>query len=227
MKSFQLFAIASLLVAATIPNSHATSIGLPYTTGSYATWDTFSGVTFTNEAPGTTGSGLFTSTLTSVGGGIRTGSGDRLYGGNGAADAAFVFTINVSATSDIHTFSLALKFTQPNGAAIPALTRTNFFTTISLNGNSVTPSFLGNTGEVVTGEPMGVMQWTWTGLGFSAGDNFVLSIQSPARSAAEAGHVSIDAFSVQAVPEPSTWVMLLAGIGVVAYIKRRRLTHQS
>lgn len=222
MKLLKTAGLAALLLAGIPTLSMATTVGLPYTSGDYATWDTFSGPTFSNANPGISNGDRFSSALTSTGGGLLTGSGDRIYGGAMADDASFSFTINVNAHYAIDTFSLALKFSHPNPDAIPALDYTDFFTSITLNGDGATPVFLGGTGEITNGQEMGVVQWTWTDLSFFNGDSFSVNIFSPARTGDAAAHVSVDAVSVTAVPEPSTYALLALGAVVAVMTFRRR-----
>lgn len=227
MKIFKAGLASLFALTAFAPLGNATLTGVPYQNlDSYAIWDWFTAAQFSNATPEMEEGLIFSATLTAAGGGFATGKDgslyDRIYGGNRADDANFDFTIDVTAHTDITNFYLSLKFTQPNPAADPALTWTNVFTTVALNGTEGTPTFLGVTGEIVNDGPVGVVQWKWSGLTFVENDLFSISIQSPVRPSAEAGHVSMDSFAVTNIPEPSTWTLLAIGGGLVTLVLRRR-----
>lgn len=202
---------ASCFALATSPLL-ATTVGLPGTAGSFfSTWDTFPSVTFTNDTPDASGSGLFNASLTSAyAGGMVLGSGDRLYSGSGATPNAVNLTINGTATASITTLSLVIKFSPPSVG-----TAENFFT-ITMDGTSSDsfPIYLGNSQEGANN--FQIYQWTWSGLNLANGSDFAFSIGSGS------DHISIDALQLSnmtAVPEPSAFGLMAAALG--GFVLRR------
>lgn len=202
--------------------AHATTIGLPVVSSApHALWDTFAdenteaGVTITDAAPGSADTAAFTASLsaTLTGGGMVTGSDDRIYNGAGPLSVAFDLTIDGTAGNEIDTLYLWLKFTLPDPSS--GLDRTTFFSP-TLNGVAATATQINaGTGEATGGQEMGVVQYVWTGLNLESGEAFSFSITSPA-----SGHVSLDAIQIATVPEPTA--MALLGIGGLAMLSRRR-----
>jgi len=195
----------------------------------YATWDTFvdadtvsnSAISILPASPTSSNTDVFSANLSGSMGGSVTGSGDRIYNGTGATSAAFNLTISGTILVNINTITLQIKLTPPSG-----YTQTNFFN-VSLNSTAGSAVLTDDgTGEIVNGGEMGVITYTWTNLDLQADSAFNIVITSPA-----AGHASVDAFrldaSTSAVPEPSTYAMLLAGVGIVLWVKRRRFARQT
>lgn len=61
-----------------------------------------------------------------------------------------------------------------------------------------------------------------TGLGLLASGNYHLDISGSFGANALGGQYSVSLAAVPAVPEPSTYALMLAGVGAVAFVARRR-----
>ena len=61
-----------------------------------------------------------------------------------------------------------------------------------------------------------------TGLGSLAAGNYHLDISGTFGAQAFGGQYSVSLAAVPAVPEPSTYALMLAGLGAVAFVARRR-----
>lgn len=221
-------ATGSMLLA-TSRDAEATTLGIPsfVNYGSYAHWDSFSAKTFTNETPDAANTSLITATFnhtfpaSPANAGALTGSGDRLYNGQGASSVAFNGLINGTVSGPVDSLILLLKLTPPDVATL--LTRTTFFTvdlTTSLgNPTDLAPIEINShTGEVIGSDPplpMGVIRYLWTGLGLDASDTFSISVTSPA-----SGHVSLDGLYLTTIPEPASASIL--ALGCLLLMARRR-----
>ena len=171
-------------------------------------------------APGSSKNSLFTSTLSiDMAGGLLLGTAgapDRIYNGVGAGNAAFDLSIDGEALGGIRSITLQIRFTLPNG-----YTHGDFFTAsldgVEATGAVIVSSGIGSTGSGQNTRNYGVVAFTWDNLSLQEGDSFAVNVTSPA-----AGHASIDAIQVDAIPEPSTYALLAAaGAGLMA-IKRKR-----
>ncbi len=198
---------ALLLAGATF--AHATTIGLPTSGSSFATWDTFTGASFTDASPDSESTASFSSTLTSsiAPPAMTLGDGDRIYSNVNS----FNLTIDGNVTGSTNTLAVQIKFTSGAGAAA-----TNF--DLSLAGTGAgTQTFLGTTTE--DAGTFNVYQWSWDGLGLESSDSFSINATSSNQ------HTSLDAIrisNVAAVPEPGTIVLLSVALGAF-FIFRRRL----
>lgn len=240
MKLRALFSLA-LLLGFGCSSVHATLLGLDASplgnralpAVGYAMWDFFpttsggtgtlnfsnhlatieSGTTGVGTTTGASGGTLFSATLTSTMNGTRAGSGARLLSGFGPTPNPYAMTINGAAAGDISTFNLQWKYTAPSVG-----TAEDFFDiTLTVNGIDViatpAPVLLGSSVESST---FNIYEWTWTDLEITAGDTFSFSITSGA------DHVSSDAISLDAVPEPSIWLLVAGALGSLCFGRRRR-----
>lgn len=64
------------------------------------------------------------------------------------------------------------------------------------------------------------------GLGTFAAGNYHLDISGSFGARALGGHYSVSLAAVPAVPEPGTYALMLAGLGAVAFVARRRRTQR-
>lgn len=207
------FFAAAAMALGYVTSANATVLGLP--DPNYGTlWDTFSSVTF-SDATGTGSNPFMAATLSSTSGsGSITGGGDRLYSGNGGSTAAVGLTISGTASVELDSITVYLKYTAASNGQV-----LNYFT-VTLDGQNGTQFSLGPTTEVVTGQNMNIVSVTWTGLDIDPNEAFSISISRPAAGPGQPGHVSIDA--VQVVPEPTTGALIAAGLGLAALSRRRR-----
>lgn len=233
MKTRSLLILGLLKLSVSV---QATTLGLsdplgnPVSSGEvgYALWDSFTDadpltpLTFAGTAPGSADSDLFSATLSAnMTGGSATGSGDRLYNGVGASSAAFNLTLNGSVAASIDTITIQIKMTKPDVAT--GLVRETFFSTATLNGIAGTAALTNaGTGELFSGNEMGVISYTWSGLDLNSGESFAFLLQSPA-----SGHVSVDAIQVDASAVPEPTVAALAGLGLAAALFRERFSRTS
>jgi hypothetical protein len=184
---------------------------------------------FTNIAPTSSGgSGVMTATASAsmtAGSGTPSGTGERIYNGSGASSVAFNLTLNAEVFSSIDSVVLQIKYTRGDTGVLATMEDYRNFFTVTLNGMSgtsavtVTPEASSGL-EFISPSYMGVVQWTWSGLGLNAGNDIAISITSQ-----PVGHISVDSFSIDAspVPEPSAYA---AGIGAllafVCVLRRHR-----
>ncbi|MFV0336991.1 MAG: PEP-CTERM sorting domain-containing protein [Chthoniobacterales bacterium] len=144
---------------------------------------------------------------------------DLYYNGNGGMTAATDMTINATATVDMNSIHLYMKFSPPSGTGSSLTT----YYTITLNtgaGNvAATQTLLGPTGEVEFGQPLNMVKMSWTGLNIQASDTFTISITEPGAGFGAPGHVALD--GIQIIPEPSSVVLLLASSGLLALRRRK------
>jgi hypothetical protein len=192
--------------------SQATDFGMTINSGSsYAFWDTFPSASFTGDAPDTSAN-LTSSGLTLASGGLRTGSGDRIYD----FGSVTTWTASGEASFNIGYFELQVKNYQFTTASL-----TTIFAP-TLNGlafDQVSTSYVtegANTQEIVT--------WSWsTSLaGVAPTSNF-----STVFGENPGNHISIDGVAVRAadvapVPEPSTGLLALGATAIAACGRRRR-----
>lgn len=217
MKLLYLLTLTAVLLCAPL-TANATLLGYP--NPNYGTlWDTFSGVTFSN-ASGNGYNPYMTATLTANNGSgsiINSGTitNDLYYNGNGGMTAATDMTINATATVDMTSIHLYMKFSPPSGTGSSLTT----YYTVTLDGIAATQTLLGPTGEVEFGQPLNIVKTSWTGLDIKASDTFTISITEPGAGFGAPGHVALD--GIQIVPEPSSIALLLASGSFLA-IRRRK-----
>ena len=126
-------------------------------------------------------------------------------------------------SGDIYTFNSVASFTATLDASsgvfdvyLRAATQGNFLsTTATLNGISAT-SVLAYSGSASQGVEQEVF-WKWSNV--AAGEFYTFKFNGAAP------HVLLDQLSlstVTAVPEPETYAMMLAGLGLVGFMSRKR-----
>jgi len=125
--------------------------------------------------------------------------------------------------SDIYTFNSIASFTAKLDASsgifdvyLRAATQGNFLsTTATLNGISAS-SVLAYSGSASQGAEQEVY-WKWSNV--SAGEFYAFQFSGAAP------HILVDQISlstVTAVPEPEAYAMMIAGLGLVGFISRKR-----
>jgi len=196
-----LFASASL--------SHATLLGIPQN-GTYATWDTFSAISFSNLSPTTSDTDAFSAVLTSNSAGSVISSGDRLY--------SFNFMTNTEGSYDLSLDGIAAESLTTLSLQIKTSNSTPFSTfSVSMTGEGAADQTL-LVGTTAEGSGYYIYQWTWTGLSISASQAFEMNVTSASP------HVAVDGISVTnvaAVPEPASAALIGFALGGVMILRRR------
>lgn len=212
--------LTAALVYLSINSLEASTLGLPGGSTGYATWDTFSGISFSSDVPDASNTTYYTLTLDSaLAGGSTPGSGERIYQAGAPYTPAptqypYNFTIHGTVNQEFTEFTLAIKYTSPTSGDPE-----DFFNVTLDGGAPATGMLLGtvthdsNTFNIVT--------WTWTGLNYSpTGDNnFSISVTSAGN------HVSVDA--IQAVPEPSTYALIGLGLAALYFFRPQARNKQA
>lgn len=203
--------IAAFILAGLATAGRATPTGFAASTEGFAFWDTFSTASFTGATPVSSDPTDFTATL-DVGSGMLTGGGDRVYD----LGAVSTFIINGVAAGNVSTLSLQIKYSTP-GVGTPE----GFFT--------VTPDFGGTFEQTLIGTDLigvntyFIYAWTWTGLELEATDTFSIAITGQVDGHVSVDGLRLDAGTVSAVPEPSTYGAFAgAGVLALALLRRRR-----
>ncbi len=183
----------ALLALAASPLARASDLGLvnpfgsPAITGvGSAYWDTFPAVAFIGDAPDTADADVFTGTLSSTSAGAPPagvyGSGTRIY----IHDGSFNFTASLTATTEIQSVSLQLKFTTPD----VAYTVANYFAVSASFGG--TPDYATHGTSTEGANTFNIVTYTWTNLSLPAAAGFTLSASTGANGFATLDGIRVD-----------------------------------
>lgn len=168
------------------------------TAASYAEWNVFGSASL-DDTPDIAGSGTLRQTSAAAGA-FLTGSGN-LYSAGGAAD----FIVDLAAPAS-GTYSVWLRIASQGTSASDIATLNGVAATKVVSFTAVLGGFGGSEEEA---------WWNWT-----VSDPLALQFAF----ASPAAHMSLDQLAVLAapVPEPAAWLSLLAGLGLLGAIARRR-----
>lgn len=233
MRLFHTLALAAAL-ALPASVSHASLIGIAPAEGARAVWDIFTpdetgGFTFTNLGATYQGAGVQSASLSqtlgtagSFGSGILPGPGgahDEIY----TSTQPVAFTLTLGTDIDVHAFRLQIKMTPPSASTA---IEEHFTPILYINGFSYggtpTPSVV-DTGEIgeTSANSYRVLTWEWHDFIAISGSVFTVDFgRDPSV------RVTMDAVAVDAIPEPSTWALLTAGVAFSAWAARRRKLKQ-
>jgi|GEM_PF-5077386 len=229
---------ALLAFLASVSVGHATLIGLSPTSAVYATWDNFPAFQFSGDAPDFS-AGMTSPILGQSGALVSSAQGAGLYQtlqgvlSSGPSTNDVLFTggnaVNFSVTGSfdftgLDSFTLQMK--RPGSASTLA---DRFTPTLSINGGTAfsasSTGLVSGTGDTSADSPGTWAITTWTfDLPMLAGMNtFGLAIPSTVNGNLAAITRGVDFVSVQAIPEPSTNVMLFGGFAMMGIVGGKTL----
>lgn len=208
LAGWSLFAVPTISNYGTSTGSNGNIAGF-FSFGATASTDRALGAVITNAFAGASGSGVVSTALalTNNSGGVLNSFTVRYDGeqwrnnGNASTQSLVLqygFGASFAAVTTWNAAGSAFNFTSPVAGASAALVDGNVAGKVANLG-----------GTVVTNWSAGSTLWLrWADLN-DVGNDHLLAIDNVS-------------FSVTAVPEPSTYALLLAGLGAVGFIARRR-----
>ena len=137
------------------------------------------------------------------------------------------FEVESLAIADLETLVFQVNATDRAGDVFSA------FPTLSFGSTTISADFSSLYLQVYKGISFGeaqyynyyAFQWDLSDYVFAGGESLSINWTGLTNSGVFGLQLNQGDTFVQVVPEPSTWVMLLAGVGVVAYLKRRRCSN--